>query len=78
MAGVELPAELIALIKYVEAIMAEVGVPVMRQVTGLRVAHAGRAGVTVQLVMAAPFALMLVGLTVIGTPTAPLVPRAPV
>ena len=54
-----------------------VGVPLITQVVELIDAHAGSAGEAVQLVIAAPLLLSVVGVTDMATPTVPEVPVAP-
>ncbi len=49
----------------------------MTQLNVLIERPAGKAGATVQFVIAAPLLLRIIGLTLMAIPTAPLVPRAP-
>ncbi len=63
-------------VKFVELSVA-FGVPEITQVVELIDAHAGRGGEVVQLVIAAPLALRVVGMTDMGVPKFPLVPADP-
>ena len=56
--------------------MTEGGVPVITQFVGLRDAHAGNAGELVQLVMAGPFGVSVVGATLKLEPSPIAVPGA--
>ena len=58
-------------------VSAEVGVPEIMQVVVLIVAHAGSAGLTLQLETAEPFDKSEVGATDIAVPNWPLVPAVP-
>ena len=72
------PALFIAVMVYDVEVKTSVGVPVITHVELLIDAHAGKAGLALQLVIEAPLSFNVVGKTDIATPTLPLVPVAPV
>lgn len=69
-----MPAELVAMTLKIVGAIAPEGVPLITQVVVLRARPAGREGVTLQLVIAAPWLFKVLGVMDIGTPTVPLVP----
>lgn len=76
-AGADIPVELVAIILKVVGAIAALGVPLITQVVLLSVSVAGSAGVTLQLVMAAPRLFKMLGVILMATPTEPLVPAEP-
>ncbi len=78
LASVDWPAEFVGTIVKVVAGSTVVGVPLIAQVVGLMVAHAGSGGLTVQLVMVDPPPEAKVeGITIIALLITPDVPLAP-
>jgi hypothetical protein len=69
-----MPAEFVAMTLKIVGAIAPEGVPLITQVVVLRVSPAGREGVTLQLVIAAPWLFKVLGVMAIETPTVPFVP----
>ena len=71
------PAEFVAVTVYEVEVRVAVGVPLITHVELLILRVPGRAGETVQFVIAAPLVARVVGETDIAAPTGPEVPAEP-